>query len=81
MNILANETLIEKANGAFGRPYYLLSVAAAEVPAGAGTRWQNECYRVAYTIQGVRNSRAFKSYAEAKADFDRVTMPIVAIDA
>ena len=82
MTIRSNETLIEYAAGAFGRPYYLLAVAEAIVPAGAGTRYQNECYRVMSTDRdGTRHSRAYKSYVEAKAEFDRVTMPIVATDA
>lgn len=82
MLIRSNETVLEKATGAFGRPYYLLAVSAAIVPAGAGTRFENECYRVmSLDRDGTRHGRAFKSYAEAKADFDTYTTPIVAIDA
>lgn len=82
MYIQPNETIIENAAGAFGRPYYLLAVAEAIVPAGSGMRKDNECYRVASKDRdGTRHSRAYKSYAEAKAEFDRVTTPIVAIDA
>lgn len=82
MYIQPNETILEQANGAFSRPYYLLAVSEAIVVAGSGMRKDNECYRVASKDRdGTRHSRAYKSYTEAKTEFDRVTMPIVAVDA
>ena len=78
----SNETLIAKGFGAFKRPMFLAHVAEGIEVAGAGTRHQHECYRViSIDRDGTRHGRAFKTLEEAKADFERWTTPIVAIDA
>ena len=76
-----HETLIAQGVGAFNRPYLLAHVPDYEEIAGAGTRHVKECYRLVYTIGGVRNSRAYKTLEEARQEFERVTIPIVAIEA
>jgi hypothetical protein len=76
-----HETVIKEGFGAFSRPYLLVHVPESEEIAGSGTRPIKECYRLVYTIGGVRNSRAYKTLAEARVEFERVTVPIVAIDA
>ena len=75
-----HETLIAQGAGAFNRPYLLAHVPDYEEIAGAGTRHVKECYRLVYTIGGVRNSRAYKTLEEARQEFERVTIPIVAIE-
>ena len=79
---LANETLLDKASGAWHRPYFLLLVWPGIVPAGAGTRYQNECYRVmSLNRDGTRHSKDYKTFEEARSEFERVTTPICAIEA
>ena len=80
--IMTNETLISQANGAFGRPFYLIHATAANVPAGSGTRWDDECFKViSLDRNGTRHGRAYKTLDEAQADFEACTTPIVAIEA
>ena len=77
-----NETLISEARGAWQRPYYLIHVSAGVVPAGSGTRFQNECFKViSLDRDGTRHGRAYKTLAEAQSDFNAYTNPIVAVGA
>lgn len=75
--IYAHEKIIAKASGAFGRPYVLVYVPECEEVAGSGKRYIKECYRVVHRFDGNRHSVAFKTLAEAQAEFDRLTMPII----
>jgi hypothetical protein len=80
--IRTNETILAKAYGAWNRPFFLLHVAEGIEVAGSGTRFQHECYRVmSLDRDGTRHSKAFRVLEDAKADFERWTTPIVAIDA
>jgi hypothetical protein len=80
--ILKSETLLDKAFGAWQRPYFLLHVSPGIVPAGAGARYQNECYRVmSLNRDGTRHSTAYKTLDEARSVFESVTTPICAIEA
>jgi hypothetical protein len=72
-----NETIIKTAFSAFGKPYILAHVAAGEEIAGSGTRYVNECYRVIHMFDGNRHSKAFKTLAEAVAEFEQWTKPII----
>jgi hypothetical protein len=76
-----HETVIKEGSGAFSRPYLLVHVPECDEIAGSGIRHVKECYRLVYTIGGVRNSRAYKTLEEAQTEFERVTTPIVAIEA
>jgi len=79
--IRKNETVIAKAFGSWQRPYFLAHVAAGEEIAGSGTRYQHECYRViSLDRDGTRHGRAYATLDEAKADFERCTTPIVAVE-
>jgi len=75
-----HETILQQGFGAFNRPYLLVHVAECEEIAGSGTRHIKECYRLVYTVGGVRNSRAYKTLDEATIEFERVTTPIIAIE-
>jgi len=77
----SHETIIKKAFGAFNRPYLLVHVPECEEIAGSGMRHIQECYRLVYTVGGARNSRAYKTFDEAQSEFERVTTPIIAIEA
>jgi hypothetical protein len=78
-----NETELSRATGAFGRQFILVHVSAGIVPAGAGTRYQNECYAVlSFDRDGIRRiATQYKTIDEARAHLDRYTTPIVAIEA
>lgn len=73
------ETLIEQGTGTFGRPYALVHVKEGTVPAGAGTRFQKECFAViSQDRDGTRHGQQFKTLTEARAFFDQWTKPIIA---
>ena len=75
--IYKHETVIEQSAGAFGKPYALVHVPECEEIAGSGTRHVKECYRVVHTFDKNRHSKAFKTFAEARAEFHQWTQPIV----
>jgi len=79
--IRKNETVIAEGFGAWQRPYFLAHVATGEEIAGSATRYQHECYRViSLDRDGTRHSRAYATLDEAKAEFERWTTPIIAIE-
>jgi len=72
------ETLIERKTGAFGRPYAIVHIKEGTVPAGAGTRFQKECFAViSQDRNGTRHGTQYKTLTEARAAFDQWTTPIV----
>jgi hypothetical protein len=77
VTIYKHESIITKETGAFGKPYILVFVPECEEVAGSGTRKIKECYRVVSTISGNRHSKAYKTLAEAQAELDRWTKPII----
>jgi hypothetical protein len=80
--LMKNEILIEQGYGAFNRHFVLVHVLPAIVPAGSGTRYQNECYAVySRNSNGSRSGQQFKTFEEAENTFKRYTTPIVEISA
>ena len=72
--IMKNETIISQAAGTLSRQFYLVHAAAALVPAGSISRFDNECFKVVYcNSDGCRAGQAFKTLPEAKTYFAKYT--------
>ena len=70
-SMLSHETVLKNGYGAFSRPFELRHVSEGYEIAGSAMRHVNECWRVvSYDRDGTRRSKAFKTEAEATADFD-----------
>ena len=76
-----HEILIDAGYDAFDRCYVLAHVPECNEIAGSGMRHIKECWRLIFSVGGVRHSRAYKTLDEARQEFERVTIPIVAVEA
>jgi hypothetical protein len=81
LSFRSNESILDIGSGAFGRQFALVHVSAGIVPAGAGTRFQNECFAVlSFDRDGTRRiATQYRTVDEARAHFERYTTPVVEI--
>lgn len=74
MPIVSKTTLLRTfTHPRTGTTFSLLHVSAGLEPAGSGTRYTKEVYRVAYALRdGTKGSRAYVVRHDAEADYEHV---------
>lgn len=77
---LSVRTVLAKATGAFKRPYELIHKTAGYEIAGSCLRLTGEAWgSLSYDRNGTTHGQWFKTLAEARAQFEQFTTPVIEV--